>query len=263
MSIDSRQIDDPLFRLENLSIAYRGVVALAPVSLNLARGRVTTLIGPSGCGKTSFLTALNRLTDLVPDCKVSGRIVYEGEDVLEPTTDVLSLRRRVGMIFQQPTVFPMSILRNLELPLKEHGVKDPDERRAKIESTLSDVGLWDEIKDRLTENATSLSGGQQQRLCLARSLILEPEVLLMDEPCSALDPISTAKIEELIERLRDRYSIIIVTHNLAQARRLADDAVFFWMREGTGFLVEAGSSGQIFDAPRHAETKAYVQGLQG
>lgn len=263
MTIDSRQIDDPLFRIENLSIAYNGVVALAPVTLNLARARVTALIGPSGCGKTSFLTALNRLADLIPRCKVTGRILYEGGDVLNVKTDVLALRRRVGMIFQQPTVFPMSILRNLELPLIEHGVKGREERLQRIETTLRDVGLWGEVSDRLSESAASLSGGQQQRLCLARSLILEPDVLLMDEPCSALDPISTSKIEELIRRLREQYSIIIVTHNLAQARRLADDVVFFWMREGTGFLVEAGSSEQIFDAPRHDETKAYVRGLQG
>ncbi|MBD3676514.1 MAG: phosphate ABC transporter ATP-binding protein [Planctomycetaceae bacterium] len=252
-----------MFQIENLSIAYRGVVALAPVSLNLRKNAVTALIGPSGCGKTSFLTALNRLTDMIPECRVSGRIRFDGSDLYDPITNVLDVRRRIGMIFQNPTVFPMSIQRNLELPLEEHGLKDRGEKQKRVQKALEDAALWEEVKDRLKENAQSLSGGQQQRLCVARSLILEPEVILMDEPCSALDPLSTRKIEELIHRLRGDYTVIVVTHNLAQARRVADDVAFFWMREQTGFLVEAGSREQLFAQPRHPETQSYVNGLEG
>lgn len=253
----------PMFSVENLSIDYDGKPALAPVSLTIPRRRVTAFIGPSGCGKTSFLNCLNRLTDLIPNCRVEGRVLFDGKDLFASGVDVLSLRRRVGMIFQQPTPFPTTILRNLELPLKEHGVRDKQERLARIESTLEDVGLWEEVNDRLRSSALSLSGGQQQRLCLARSLVLEPEVLLMDEPCSALDPISSGKVEDLILSLREKYTIVVVTHHLRQARRLADEVAFFWMRDGAGCLIETGLADQIFDDPREELTAAYVRGERG
>jgi len=252
-----------MFSIENLSIAYDGKPALAPVTLTIPRQRVTAFIGPSGCGKTSLLNCLNRLTDLIPNCRVKGTVVFEGKNLLDPQLDVLALRRRVGMIFQQPTPFPTTILRNLELPLKEHGVRDKQERLARIEASLKDVGLWEEVSDRLHASALSLSGGQQQRLCLARSLVLEPEVLLMDEPCSALDPISSGKVEDLILSLREKYTIVIVTHHLRQARRLADEAAFFWMRDGAGCLIETGPAEQIFENPNEELTAAYVQGQRG
>jgi phosphate transport system ATP-binding protein len=253
----------PMFSIENLSITYDGKPALSPVSMTIPRNRVTTVIGPSGCGKTSFLNCLNRLTDLIPNCRVEGRVQFEGEQLFNPDLDVLSLRRRVGMIFQQPTPFPTTILRNLELPLKEHGVRSKQERRTRIETSLKDVGLWEEVSDRLHSSALSLSGGQQQRLCLARSLVLEPEVLLMDEPCSALDPISSGKVEDLILSLREQYTIVVVTHHLRQARRLADEAAFFWMRDGAGCLVETGPADQIFESPQEELTAAYVRGQRG
>lgn len=203
------------------------------------------------------------MTDLWPDARVSGEIVFDGESVLRRDTDVLRLRRRIGMIFQKPNPFPLSIWRNLELPLKEHGVKDKCLREQKIEQALRDVGLWPEVADRLHQSALSLSGGQQQRLCIARALVLEPEVLLMDEPCSALDPISSALVEALILRLQGQYTVVIVTHNLAQAKRVANYAAFFWMREKVGKLVEFGCCQQLFETPGHELTAAYISGVKG
>ena len=267
------------FRATDLRIAYEGKTVLEDVELEIMRRRITALIGPSGCGKTTFLQSLNRLTDMIPRCTVDGslllgdrvlgehRVLQEqgaGElDLGSKELDVVSLRRRVGMIFQRPNPFPLSIRRNLELPLKEHGFKDPELLRRKIERSLRDVGLWDEVAGRLDQTATALSGGQQQRLCLARALVLEPEILLMDEPTSALDPLAAAVVEDLIQSLRDRYTIVIVTHNLAQARRLADDVAVFWVREGTGRVIEKGPVAQIFDRPQDPDTEAYVRGLRG
>jgi phosphate transport system ATP-binding protein len=221
------------------------------------------LIGPSGCGKTSFLSSLNRLTDMLPSVRVEGSVRFDGKEILDARLDTLQLRRRIGMIFQKPNPFPLSIRRNLELPLREHGMRKHGERAARTEQALRDVGLWDEVKDRLDSSAMALSGGQQQRLCIARALVLEPEILLMDEPCSALDPISSAVVEELITRLRGRYTIVIVTHNLAQARRVANYAGFFWMTERVGKLIEFGRCQRLFDAPAHALTRAYVDGIRG
>jgi len=177
--------------------------------------------------------------------------------------DVISLRRRVGMLFQKPNPFPLSIMRNIEFPLREHGVRNWDEIDRRVEDVLRDVGLWDEVKDRLKAPALSLSGGQQQRLCLARALALKPEVLLMDEPCSALDPISSEVVEDLITSLRGRYTLLVVTHNLAQAKRIADDVALFWVVDGAGQLIESGSVAQIFESPQHALTAAYVNGRRG
>ena len=251
------------FEISSLSVSYNGCPALSDVSLEIPAGGITALIGPSGCGKTSFLSCLNRLTDLIPQCRVSGRVRLHDLDVLNPRTDLLALRRRVGMIFQKPNPFPVSIRRNFELPLKEHGLRGRDQVDAVVERSLRDVGLWDEVKDRLGESALTLSGGQQQRLCIARALALEPEVILCDEPCSALDPVSSGVVEDLIVGLRGPYTVIIVTHNLAQARRIADRAACFWVREGCGRLIEEGCCDDLFEKPRHELTAAYVQGARG
>lgn len=256
----------PHLRISDLSVAYGPNTVLQGVSLDIYKGCITALIGPSGCGKTSFLSALNRLTDLLPGALVKGSVELAGRDaldVLDPRVDLLALRRRVGMIFQKPNPFPLSIRRNLALPLREHGIKDKSLLAHKIEAALRDVGLWDEVHDRLDSPALALSGGQQQRLCIARALVLEPEVLLMDEPCSALDPISSRVVEELIQRLRGRLTVVIVTHNLAQARRIAHYAAFFWMSERVGQLVEFGQCAGLFESPQHELTQAYVSGASG
>lgn len=254
----------PFVEIDQLSLYYGGgKPAFQDVTLSINQGCITALVGPSGCGKTSFLTCLNRLTDLVTGCRVSGRITIDTADVLAPSTDVIRLRRRIGMIFQKPNPFPLTIRRNLEFPLREHGLRDRTQIAQTIEATLRDVGLWDEVKDRLESPALALSGGQQQRLCIARALVLSPEMLLMDEPCSALDPLSSGVVEDLIISLRGRYTILIVTHNLAQARRIADYAAFFWVQHGAGRLIETGSGKQIFEEPRNPLTAAYVSGIRG
>ncbi|MEP6932720.1 MAG: phosphate ABC transporter ATP-binding protein [Nitrospirota bacterium] len=256
-------VPKPFIEVEHLSVHYGQKPAFHDVTLSINQGCITALVGPSGCGKTSFLTTLNRLTDLIPGCRVSGRIRLDGLDLFAPHTDVIQLRRRVGMIFQKPNPFPLSILKNLEFPLREHGLKDRERIATSIETVLRDVGLWDEVKDRLHSSALALSGGQQQRLCMARALVLSPEVLLMDEPCSALDPLSSGVVEDLIVGLRGRYTVLIVTHNLAQARRIADYAALFWVQNGAGQLIEAGMAKQIFEMPREPLTVAYVSGMRG
>lgn len=252
-----------LIQVNGLSLHYGDRPAFQDVTLSIGRGGITALVGPSGCGKTSFLTALNRLTDLVPGCRVTGRIRMGTLDVLAPQTDVIRLRRLVGMIFQKPNPFPLSIRKNLAFPLREHGVRDRGQIAGTIETVLKDVGLWDEVKERLDSPALALSGGQQQRLCIARALALSPTVLLMDEPCSALDPLSSGVVEDLIVSLRGRYTILIVTHNLAQARRIADDAALFWVQNGAGRLIESGPAQQIFEEPHDPLTAAYVSGMRG
>ncbi|MCX4186518.1 phosphate ABC transporter ATP-binding protein [Methylophaga sp. OBS4] len=256
---------EPVAHLEvrDLSVSYQQKTVLGSVSLNIYKGCITALIGPSGCGKTSFLSSLNRMTDMSPGASASGRVIFDGSDVLSNSVDCLQLRRRIGMIFQKPNPFPLSIYRNLALPLKEHGVRSKAEIDRKIRQALSDVGLWEEVHDRLNSPATRLSGGQQQRLCIARALVLEPEILLMDEPCSALDPIASAVVEELIISLRGRYTVVIVTHNLAQAKRVANYAAFFWMKERVGKLIEFGRSQHLFEQPQDALTAAYISGAKG
>ncbi len=253
----------PHFSIQNLSVSYHQETVLSNVSLEVYKGCITALIGPSGCGKSSFLAALNRLSDMVPGAKVSGDITFEGENIFNASVDVRTLRTKIGMIFQNPNPFPLSIRKNLELPLKEHGVRNKTEIESKIFDALQSVGLWNEVKDRLNSSALALSGGQQQRLCIARALILEPSVLLMDEPCSALDPISSGIVEEMIQKLAGRYTIIIVTHNLAQARRIANYAAFFWMTERVGKLIEFGQCRPLFESPQHSLTAAYVSGEKG
>ncbi|HWF60911.1 MAG TPA: phosphate ABC transporter ATP-binding protein [Nitrospira sp.] len=253
----------PFVEVDRLSLYYEGKPAFQDVTLSINKGCMTALVGPSGCGKTSFLTCLNRLTDLIAGCRVSGRITIDALAVLAPDTDVIQLRRRIGMIFQKPNPFPLTIRRNLEFPLREHGIRDRGQITQTMETTLRDVGLWDEVKNRLDSPALALSGGQQQRLCIARALALLPEVLLMDEPCSALDPLSGGVVEDLIVSLRGRYTVLIVTHNLAQARRIADHAALFWVQNGAGRLIEAGTAKQIFEEPRDPLTAAYVSGMRG
>jgi phosphate transport system ATP-binding protein len=252
----------PEIEVRDLSVSYGGRAVLEDVTLTMPAGRITAIVGPSGCGKSSFLMSLNRLTDLTPGCRATGAARVGGAPIFGPAVDVVALRRRVGMIFQKPTPFPMSIRRNLELPLVEHGVPR-GARGARWEQALRDVGLWDEVKDRLHRPAQSLSGGQQQRLCLARALALRPEALLLDEPCSALDPLSAGVVEALLLRLRARYTIVLVTHNLGQARRLADQVAFFWNAGPSGRLIEHGPARALFDAPREPLTAAYLQGRTG
>lgn len=249
--------------VDRLSLHYGEKPAFQDVTVSINKGCITALVGPSGCGKTSFLICLNRLTDLIAGCRVSGRIAIDTLDVLAPDTNVVRLRRRIGMIFQKPNPFPLSIRKNLEFPLREHGLGDRARIAQTIETALRDVGLWDEVKDRLDSPALALSGGQQQRLCIARALTLLPDILLMDEPCSALDPLSSGVVEDLIVSLRSRYTILIVTHNLAQARRIADYTALFWVQNGAGRLIETGITKQIFEEPRHPLTAAYVSGMRG
>ncbi len=253
---------EDVLTIDDLSVSYGAAAALRDVRLTVPRQQVTAIVGPSGCGKSTFLSVLNRLTDLVPGCHVSGRVDFDGIDVLSHNCDLFALRQRVGMVFQKPNPFALSIRRNLELPLHEHRVA-VTEIEGIIERNLRDVGLWDEVKDRLSDSALKLSGGQQQRLCLARALLLNPKVLLCDEPCSALDPLSGEIVEDLISRLRKRITVLIVTHNLAQARRLADNVAVFWQQNGAGTVIESGPATQIFEQPQNRVTAAYVEGSRG
>jgi phosphate transport system ATP-binding protein len=236
---------------------------LRDVDLDIPSGRVTALVGPSGCGKTSFLHCLNRIVDLIPGCRVQGSVLFHGTDIYRQGTDVARLRLRIGQIFQRPNPFPTTIRKNIQLALREHGIRDRTELDARTTTALADVGLLDEVKGRLDSPATALSGGQQQRLCIARAIALEPEVLLMDEPCSALDPMASEVVEGLIQGFRDRYTVIIVTHNLAQARRVADEIAVFWSEDGVGVLVESGTASRVLTAPQDRRTADYVRGARG
>jgi phosphate transport system ATP-binding protein len=249
-------------RTENLELFYNERRAFHPVNHSFGMKSITALVGPSGCGKTSFLNCLNRMSDFIPGVRVEGKVFLDGDEVHQPSVDLIHLRRRVGMIFQRPTPFPLSIRRNIEFPLHEHGIKG-SEASGIMESALRDVGLWNEVKDRLNGPAGNLSGGQQQRLCIARALSLKPEVLLMDEPCSALDPISSGMVEDLILSLRGRYTILVVTHNLAQARRIAEDVLFFWIQEDAGKMVESGKAREFFENPKSELARLYVSGARG
>ncbi|MEC4991871.1 MAG: phosphate ABC transporter ATP-binding protein, partial [Oscillatoria sp. PMC 1068.18] len=248
---------------ESLSLDYGHKSAFRNVTLAIEKGSITAIVGASGCGKSSFLSCLNRLTDLIPGCQVSGKIRFGDLDILNAKIDTLALRRRIGQIFQKPNPFPFSIWKNIAFPLQEHGIKNRREIDYLVENSLQAVGLWNEVKDRLKSNALALSGGQQQRLCIARALALQPEVLLMDEPCSALDPISSGVVEDLIFSLREKYTVLIVTHNLAQAKRIADYVAFFWLEGNSGSLIESGTVSQIFDSPKNSLTAAYINGSRG
>ncbi|MFY3743145.1 phosphate ABC transporter ATP-binding protein PstB [Anaeromyxobacter sp. PSR-1] len=242
-----------------LSVRYGEKLAVKDISLALPDRQVTALIGPSGCGKSTFLRSLNRMNDLIPGARAEGEILLDGESVFDRHIDAVELRRRVGMVFQKSNPFPKSIFENVAYGLRVGGMKDRAAVAERVERSLVNAALWDEVKDRLAESALGLSGGQQQRLCIARALAVEPEVLLMDEPASALDPIATAKIEDLIHHLKARYTIAIVTHNMQQAARVSDQTAFFYM----GDLVEVGPTEQIFTNPREQRTEDYVTGKFG
>ena len=244
----------------DVSVWYGDKQAINNVSIDIATEHVTAFIGPSGCGKSTFLRTLNRMNDTIASCKVGGKIELDGSDIYDPKMDVVQLRARVGMVFQKPNPFPKSIYENVAYGPRIHGLtKTKAELDALVEKYLIRAGLWNEVKDRLNESGTALSGGQQQRLCIARAIAVSPEVILMDEPCSALDPIATAKIEELIDELRGRYAIVMVTHNMQQAARVSQRTAFFHL----GIMVEYGATSDIFQNPRETQTKDYITGRYG
>lgn len=248
-----------ILSVQDLCLWYGSHQALKDINIEIPEKSITALIGPSGCGKSTFLKTLDRMNDLIPDVKITGSIKYKGEDIFEPSVDVSELRRQVGMVFQKPNPFPMSIYDNIAYGPRTHGVKSRAKLDEIVEQSLRGAAIWDEVKDRLKKNALGLSGGQQQRLCIARALAVEPEVLLMDEPTSALDPISTSKIEGLAMELKDRYTIVIVTHNMQQAVRISDHTAFFLLGE----LVEYGETEKLFSQPQDKRTEDYITGRFG
>ena len=250
----------PKMRARDVSVSYGDAPALKNVSIDIFEDRVTAFIGPSGCGKSTFLRCLNRMNDTIPSARVTGTIELDGEDVNSPRMDVVQLRARVGMVFQKPNPFPKTIFENVAYGPRIHGLAtSKSELHDIVERSLKRAGLWEEVKDRLSDSGTALSGGQQQRLCIARAIAVDPEVILMDEPASALDPIATAKIEELIHELRGRYAIVIVTHNMQQAARVSQRTAFFHLGE----MVEYGKTSEIFTNPREQRTQDYITGRYG
>ena len=245
--------------VKDLCLWYGNAQALKNVNISISEKSITALIGPSGCGKSTFLKTLDRMNDLIPGVKITGLVEYGGQDIFAPSVDVSELRRRIGMVFQKPNPFPMSIYDNVAYGPRTHGVTARSELDGIVERSLRDAAIWDEVKDRLKKSALGLSGGQQQRLCIARALAVEPEVLLMDEPTSALDPISTSKIEELAIQLKERYTIIIVTHNMQQAVRISDNTAFFLLGE----LIEFGKTEEMFAQPKDKRTEDYITGRFG
>ncbi len=243
-----------IFSVKNLNLHYGDFHALKGINMDIKKGEVTAFIGPSGCGKSTFLKSLNRMNDLVPNCKVEGEILLENENIYK--YDVNSLRKRVGMVFQKPNPFPMSIYDNIAFGPRTHGIKSKGELDKIVEKSLRDAFLWDDVKDRLKKSALELSGGQQQRLCIARAIAISPDVILMDEPTSALDPIATLRIEELIMELKKQYSIVIVTHNMQQATRISDKTAFFLLGE----LIEFNDTDTLFSMPEQQKTEDYITG---
>lgn len=246
-------------KVENLNLYYGENHALKDVSMDIQENAVTAFIGPSGCGKSTFLKTLNRMNDLVEGVRIDGKVLLDGEDIYDPGVDTTILRKKVGMVFQQPNPFPMSIYDNIAYGPRVHGIKDKKRLDQIVEESLRGAAIFDEVKDRLKKSAMGLSGGQQQRICIARALAVQPEVLLMDEPTSALDPISTAKIEELMEDLKKKYTVIVVTHNMQQATRVSDQTAFFLVGE----MVEFGDTKQIFSYPQDKRTEDYITGRFG
>jgi len=246
-------------RAEGVNFFYGSRPALKDVSLEIYRNQVTAIIGPSGCGKSTFIRLLNRMNDMVPKSRLEGRIFLDGDDIHDPDTDVVDIRRRVGMVFQKPNPFPKSIFENIKYGLEINGMRDKSVMEGKVVDSLKKAALWEEVKGRLYDSALRLSGGQQQRLCIARCLAVEPEVILFDEPCASLDPISTARIEELLMELKQEYTIVIVTHNMQQAARVSGNTAFFLLGE----MVEFGKTQDIFTKPRDSRTEAYITGRFG
>ena len=247
------------FAVNNVDFFYGDFKALKQIGMQIFANQATALIGPSGCGKSTFLRCLNRMNDLIPATRVTGEILLDNQNILDSDIDVVNLRRRVGMVFQKPNPFPKTIFENVAYGLRINGFKSKTALRESVEKSLVDAALWDEVKDRLNDSALGLSGGQQQRLCIARALAVEPDVLLMDEPASALDPIATQKIEDLIFELKKNYTIVIVTHNMQQAARVSDVTAFFYM----GRLVETGDTEILFTRPQLQQTEAYITGRFG
>lgn len=248
-----------IITVNDLCLWYGSAQALKNVSINIEKNSITALIGPSGCGKSTFLKTLNRMNDLIQGVRITGEVKYDGKDIFAPGTDVNELRKNIGMVFQKPNPFPMSVYDNIAYGPRTHGIRSKAKLDDIVERSLRDAAIWDEVKDRLKKSALGLSGGQQQRLCIARALAVEPDVLLMDEPTSALDPISTSKIEDLAMDLKTKYTIVIVTHNMQQAVRISDYTAFFLL----GDLVEYGSTEKMFEQPADKRTEDYITGRFG
>ncbi len=245
--------------VKDLNVWFNKNHALKDINLNIKSNCITAIIGPSGCGKSTFIRCLNRMNDVYPSARITGEILLDNQNIYDPEYDVFELRKKVGMVFQKPNPFPKSIFENLAFGLRIHGLKDKKLIEERVISSLKDAALWEEVKDRLYDSAFSLSGGQQQRLCIARALAIQPEVILFDEPCSALDPISTYKIEELMIRLKEKYTIVIVTHNMQQAARVSDYTAFLYLGE----LIEYNHSAKLFTNPQNPKTEAYITGRFG
>jgi len=256
---DQGEINETCIKVENLNLFYGQKQALHNINLEMPKKKVTAYIGPSGCGKSTLLRCINRMNDLVDSARIEGKILLDGENIYDKSVNVAALRRRVGMVFQKPNPFPKSIFENVAYGLRIQGINDKRILEETVENSLRGAALWDEMKDRLNDNALGMSGGQQQRLVIARAIAIEPEVLLLDEPASALDPISTLKIEELINELKEKYTIVIVTHNMQQAARVSDYTAFMYMGE----LIEMGSTSELFTNPVKKQTEDYITGRYG
>ncbi len=250
---------EPTIRTEKLNLWYGEKQALADIDIDILPNKITALIGPSGCGKSTLIRCFNRMNDVIHNCRTAGKVYFKGEDIYDPKTDAVEVRKKIGMVFQKPNPFPKSIYENIAYGPRVQGIKDKKQLDGIVEESIKVAALWNEVSDRLHESAMGLSGGQQQRLCIARALAIQPEVILMDEPCSALDPIATAKIEDLIQELKRKYTVIIVTHNMQQAARVSDFAAYMYL----GKLIEYGTTEQIFEYPREELTENYITGRFG
>ncbi len=252
-------MNEPIIRTEKLSLWYGEKQALIDIDVEILAHKITALIGPSGCGKSTLIRCFNRMNDVIPNCRTTGKVYFKGEEIYGPQADAVEVRKKIGMVFQKPNPFPKTIYENVAYGPRVQGIHEKKTLDDIVERSIRIAALWDEVKDRLNESAMSLSGGQQQRLCIARALSIEPEVILMDEPCSALDPIATAKIEDLIYELKQHYTVIIVTHNMQQAARVSDYAAYMYL----GKLIEYGDTTQIFENPKEELTENYITGRFG
>jgi phosphate transport system ATP-binding protein len=251
--------EDEIIKTEHLNLWYGEKQALHDITMSIRPNKITALIGPSGCGKSTLIRCFNRMNDVIDKCKITGKIFFHGNDIYRPEADAVEVRKKIGMVFQKPNPFPKSIYENVAYGSKVQGITNKNELDKIVENSLKNAAIWEEVKDRLHESAMGLSGGQQQRLCIARSLSIEPEMILMDEPCSALDPIATAKIEDLMTGLKKKYTVIIVTHNMQQAARVSDYAAYMYL----GKLIEFGETEQIFEDPHEELTEKYITGRFG